>query len=199
MRKMAVGKLLRRKKFLNINEMAELLGVIKRSVCAFRAAKQIPEPYKMRDKSDGQIKVVWKTSELRRWIAQGCPDADTIQSKQKSAAAGRNISNKLLKRKKYLNADEMVKFLGVSKRTIWRFRMAKQIPAPHKIWDKSASRMKAVWKTDELRRWLKQDCPSEDTIKFAHKHPIHAAMLSNKHSRQRVLKMKDRIIKARRR
>jgi len=192
-KKMVIKKSLLRKKFLNVNEVAELLGVMKRSVWRFRVAKQIPEPVTVRSKSNGQIRTFWKTSDLRRWIAQGCPAKDAIQSKQKDAAVSKMISNKFLKGKKFLKVVEMTKFLGVSKRTLWRFRAAKQIPEPHEIWDKSVGRMRDIWKVDELRRWIEKGCPSKDMIKFAHRHPLHAAMLSYKHGRQRVLKMENRV------
>jgi predicted DNA-binding transcriptional regulator AlpA len=195
-KKMTVKKSLLRKKFLNVNEVAELLGVIKRSVWRFRVAKQIPRPCKIWKKSYGQMRTLWNTSDLRRWIAQGCPSMGTIQSKQKSAAVGKMVSNKFLRDKKFLKVVEMMKFLGVSKRTLWRFKAAKQIPEPHKIWDKSVGRMRVVWKAGDLRRWIKQGSPSNDTIKFAHRHPLHAAMLSYKHSRQRVMKMKSRVMKS---
>jgi predicted DNA-binding transcriptional regulator AlpA len=192
-KQMVVNKSLLRKKLLNVYEVGELLGVTRRSVLRFRAARQIPQPVRLLNKSDGQIKVRWRVNELRRWIAQGCPAKDTTKSKRESAADSRIISRKLLGRKKFLGVGEMMKFLGVSKRSLWRFRSAKQIPEPHIIRNESDGRMKAVWKTDELRRWIEKGCPSGDTIKFAHRHPLHAAMLSYKHSRQRVLKMKSRV------
>ncbi len=193
--KTAVNRLLLRKEFLDVNEVAALLGVIKRSVWRFRAAKQIPEPYKVADKTSGQIRTRWKTSELRRWIAQGCPGTQTTQSKRKIAADGRTISSKLLRHKKLLNLREMMAFLGVSRRTVWRFISTKRIPAPHKIWNESAKGMRLVWKTGELRQWVERGCPSEDTstIKFGRKNQIHAAMLSNRHGQQRVSQIKKRI------
>jgi predicted DNA-binding transcriptional regulator AlpA len=194
----AVNKSLLRKKFLNVYEAAELLGVTKRSVWRFKAAKQIPEPVTVRIKGEGQARTLWKTSDLKRWIAQGCPAMDTAQSKQKNAIDSKMISRKLLGRRKFLSVREMMKFLGVSKRTLWRFRRAKQIPEPHIIWDKSKGVKIAVWNADELRRWIEKGCPSKDTIKFAHRHPLHAAMLSFKHSWQRVLKMKRRVTRGKR-
>ncbi len=105
-------------------------------------------------------------------------------------------ASKVLQRKKFVNVDELAAVLGVSRRSIWRYRAAKQVPEPCIVEDKSGGVLRTVWMTKELRKWIAQGCPSEDTHKYACENPIRSMMMSHRKREQRVSKMQNRVAKA---
>jgi len=55
-------------KLLDVNEVAELLGISARGTWRFRDAGRMPAPVTL-----GRL-IRWRESDLAQWIADGCPD-----------------------------------------------------------------------------------------------------------------------------
>lgn len=75
----ALGALPPRRMLIGRNEVAAMLGVSQRTIDAWRQSGRIPAPVIVEENQSGQSRIVrWSVPELERWIAAGCPVAETV-------------------------------------------------------------------------------------------------------------------------